>query len=293
MIILNEKEYAEECLKSKTINNKPFITLSVLAKYYYHCYGYRKKKITELLIDYMNKHYPYYSSNKSSWDENIEKLAANAGKFTLFEIDGIWITKAELETIQNIHNKVLERLAFTMLCLAKLNNIKNPQNQGWVNTDAKEIFSLARISCSVVNRYERFGMLNQINLLEFPKKNDNLSSRVTFINDESEKVLFISDFRELGYEYLKFTENGNFIRCQDCGILIRNNKAGTKKYCSACAGYTPQETKTIVCVDCGEEFEVPGNNKRTTRCNICYDIHRKENKKITMQKLRQNYDVVS
>lgn len=278
MIILNEKEYAEECLKSKTINNKPFITLSVLAKYYYHCYGYRKKKITELLIDYMNRYYPHYSSNKSSWDENIEKLAANAGKFTLFEIDGVWITKAELETIQNIHNKVLERLAFTMLCLAKLNNIKNPQNQGWVNADAKEIFSLARISCSVVNRYVQLGMLNQIGLLEFPKKNDNLSSKVTFIDNDSEKILFISDFRELGYEYLKFV-GGNFTRCHDCGILFRNNKAKTKKYCISCAGYIPKETKTIICIDCGKEFEVKSMNQKTKRCPDCQYEHEKEEKK--------------
>lgn len=278
MIILNEKAYAEDCLKNRVIDNKPFTTLSILAKYYYHCFGYRKKKITELLIDYMGKSYPYYSSNKTSWDDNIEKIAKNAGKFNLFEIDGVWITKSEIATIQDLHNKVLERLAFTMLCIAKLNNIKNPKNQGWVNTDAKEIFSLARISCSVTNRYERIGMLNQLGLLEFPKKNDNLSSRVTFINDESEKVLNISDFRELGYEYLKFT-GGNFTHCQDCGILIRDNRAGTKKYCSSCAGYTPKETKTIVCVDCGKELNIKAMNQKTKRCPDCQYKHEKEEKR--------------
>lgn len=278
MIILNEKAYAEDCLKNRVVDNKPFTTLSILAKYYYHCLGYRKKKITELLIDYMEKSYPYYSSNKTSWDDNIEKIAKNAGKFNLFEIDGVWITKSEIATIQDLHNKVLERLAFTMLCIAKLNNIKNPKNQGWVNTDAKEIFSLARISCSVTNRYERIGMLNQLGLLEFPKKNDNLSSRVTFINDESEKVLNISDFRELGYEYLKFT-GGNFTHCQDCGILIRNNRAGTKKYCSSCAGYTPKETKTIVCVDCGKELNIKAMNQKTKRCPDCQYKHEKEEKR--------------
>ena len=286
MIVLNEKEYAEECLKSRIVNNKPFFTLSILSKYYYHCCGYRKKKITELLIDYMDKYYPYYASNKASWDENIEKIAANAGKYTLFEINWVWITKAELETIHNIHNKVLERLAFTMLCIAKLNNMKNPKNQGWVNTDAKELFSLARISCSVVNRYERLGMLNQLGLLEFPKKNDNLSSRVTFIDDESEKIIFISDFRELGYEYLKYLGE-NFIRCRDCGVLIRNNKTGTKKYCSSCAGYTPQETKTIVCVDCGKEFEIVSKNTKSTRCKDCQENKNRERKR--MWNLKQEY----
>ena len=287
MIILNERAYAEDCLKNRIVDNKPFITLSILAKYYYHCFGYRKKKITELLIDYMEKSYPYYSSNKTSWDDNIEKIAKNAGKFNLFEIDGVWITKSEIDTIQDLHNKVLERLAFTMLCIAKLNNIKNPKNQGWVNTDAKEIFSLAKISCSVTNRYERIGRLNQLGLLEFPKKNDNLSSRVTFINDESEKVLNISDFRELGYEYLKFT-GGNFTRCQDCGILIRNNKAGTKKYCSSCAGYTPKEIKTIVCVDCGCEIKVDSKNNKSCRCDTCQQNKIREDTRKRVQKFRQN-----
>lgn len=287
MIVLNEKEYAQECLKNKTVSDKPFFTLSILAKYYYHCFDYRKKKITDLLIEFMSKNYPRYDCNKAEWDGNIEKIAANAGKFTLYEIDGVWITQAELETIESIHNKVLERLAFTMLCLAKLNNMKNPKNNGWVNLDAKEVFGLARIACSVVNRYERLGQLNQLSLLEFPKKNDNLSSRVTYINDDSEKVLFVSDFRELGYEYLKY-KGENFIRCRECGILIRNNKSGTKKYCHACAGYIPMETKTVVCADCGEEFEVNSLNNSSCRCKPCQERRDRENTRKRVQKLRQN-----
>lgn len=288
MIVLNEKEYAEECLKNKTIDDKPFYTLSILAKYYYYCFGYRKKKITELLIDFMEKAYPRYSCNKAMWDENIEKIAKNVGKYTLYEIDGVWITKAELETIENIKNKVLERLAFTLLCLAKLSNIKNPNNTGWVNNDAKEIFTLARISCSVSNRYERLGELHQLSLLEFPKRIDNLSCRVTYINDDSEKILFVSDFRELGYEYLKY-KGENFIRCRECGILIRNNKAGTKKYCSKCSGYIPQEVKTVVCIDCGKEFEVDSKNNKSCRCNECYTTYR-ANRKLETQRIRREND---
>lgn len=286
MIVLNEKEYAQECLKNKTVSDKPFFTLSILAKYYYHCFDYRKKKITDLLIEFMSKNYPRYDCNKAEWDGNIEKIAANAGKFTLYEIDGVWITQTELDTIESIHNKVLERLAFTMLCLAKLNNMKNPKNNGWVNLDAKEVFGLARIACSVVNRYERLGQLNQLSLLEFPKKNDNLSSRVTYINDDSEKVLFVSDFRELGYEYLKY-KGENFIRCRECGILIRNNKSGTKKYCHACAGYIPMETKTVVCVDCGEEFEVDARLTNKIRCDRCQEIYRRNYQKELMRNRRK------
>lgn len=283
MIILNEKEYAEECLKNKSIGDKPFFTLSILAKYYYYCFGYRKAKITELLTDFISKYYPLYAYNKMIWDETIEKIAKNAGKYTLHEIDGIWITEAELETIANIHNKSLERLAFTLLCLAKLGNMKNSNNNGWVNNDNKEIFSLARISCSANDRCAKLNKLNGLSLLEFPKRIDNLSCRVTYINDDSDKKLFISDFRELGREYLKY-RGANFIYCGECGRLIRNNKYGNKKYCSECTGYQHKNIKSMVCIDCGAKFEIPGNNKRTVRCSECQTKHIREYDRIRKQK---------
>ena len=275
MIILNEKEYAEECLKNETIDKKPFITLSILAKYYYHHLGYRKKKITESLTYYMEKCCESYSINKLSWDDTIENITANAGKYELFEIDGVWITESELATIDSIKDKVLERLAFTMLCLAKFKNIRNSQNNGWVNTNTKEIFKLARISCNVEARFHYINKLVNLGLLEYPKRNDNLNNRVTFIDDNSERILCISDFRELGYEYLKF-KGGRFTRCQDCGILIRNSKFGTRKYCSACAAYTPLETKINICVDCGKGFEIDSKNNKSCRCDDCYDIYRRK-----------------
>ena len=288
MIVLNEKEYAEECLQKKSIIYNPFYTLSILAKYYYHCFGYRKAKITELLTDFMDKYYPSYDCNKAMWNESIEKISKNAGKYTLFEIDGVWITEDEIKTITNINNDVLERLAFTLLCLAKLGNIKKEKNNGWVNNDAKEVFSLARISCSVANRYERLGELHRLSLLEFSRRIDNLGCRVTYINDNSEKKLFISDFRELGYEYRKY-KGENFIRCHECGILIRNNKAGTKNYCSNCRGYTQKKYKTIVCVDCGKEFETGAKNNQSCRCSDCQKIRNVKLTRERMKKYRANH----
>lgn len=268
------------------MDSKPFNTLSILAKYYYHCFGYRKKKITSLLLDYLSKYYPRYELNELSWQTSVEKIASNAGSFELFEISGVKVTKSEMETIIGLKNKVLERLAFTMLCLAKLNNIKNPRNNGWVNADSKEIFSYARISCKADEREIKIGKLWQKGLLEFSKRNDNLNCRVTFINDDSEEELFISDFRELGYEYLLY-KGENLIRCADCGILTRGNKAGTKKYCKDCATYTPQGSKTVVCVDCGKEFEVDSLNNKTSRCAGCQKVYRNNYQKELMRKRRE------
>lgn len=285
MIILNEKNYAEECLNHNVILDKPFFTLSIIAKYYYHCLGYRRKKIITLLTDFMCKNYPDYENNKLSWQTTIDKIAASAGKYKLFEIDGVKITKSELAKISEIHNKVLERLMFTMLCLAKLGNERNERNNGWVNTEVKDIFTLARISATIYDQDLKINQLYQLGLIEFPKRNDLLNIRVTFI-DDSDEELYISDFRELGYEYLKY-KGENFFRCQECGILIRQNKNGTKKYCKDCAGYTPQETKTITCVDCGKEFEVDSSSRRI-RCDECFVIERKRINRENQRKWKEN-----
>lgn len=282
MIILDEKKYAEKCLKNGLMDLKPYYVLCLLAKYYYHHLGYRKKKITSLLLDYLSKYYPRYEFNEFSWKESIDKIARNVGKHKLYEISGVKITKSEMETIQNIHNKVLERLAFTMLCLAKFYNLKNPKNNGWVNTDSKEIYKYARISCKAIEREIKIGKLRNMGLIELPKKNGNLNCRVTFINDDDDEELFISDFRELGYEYLLY-KGGNFIRCAECGILTRGNKSGNKKYCKDCATYTPKGTKMIICVDCGKEFEVDALSRRI-RCDMC---HKEERKRINKENQRK------
>lgn len=275
MIILNEKDYAEDCLRKHEINTKPFQTLSILAKYYYYCKGFRYKKIVKLLTEYIERCYPNYVNNKMSWENTIDKLAKNVKKYTLYEIEGVSITSNEMSVIDALNNEVLKRLAFTLLCLAKLGNLRNINNNGWVNNDAKEIFELARIACTAENRYVNLGMLGNLGLLEFPKRLDNLSARVTFIDPTGDEVLFVSDFRELGYEYLNY-KGGNFTRCSNCGKLFRNNKCKSKRYCNSCAHPEPMGTKRIRCVDCGKYITVSAKDNQTNRCNDCYAIYRRK-----------------
>lgn len=275
MIILNEKKFAIECLENGFVGKKPFFTLAIIAKYYYYSLGYKKSKINNLLNEFMSKHYAGYHLDKLSWQDTIDSIVKKVNKYSLLEIDGVSITQSELRTISELNNPIKERVMFTILCLAKFGLARNPNSNGWVNTDSKEIFKMARVSCKALERELYIGDLFDRGLLELPMRNDNTSIRVTFIDTESPKELFISDFRELGYEYLKY-KGENFIRCAECGILTRGNKNRTKKYCKDCATYSPQETKNIVCVDCGRQFIVNSLNRKTCRCNECQIIHEKE-----------------
>lgn len=211
--------------------SKTYTFLSMYARFLYHEYGLRKVKIIKTLDDFMKNNYPRY--NPVDWSVNIEKYAVKASKYPLCECKGVWITKNELKTIEDIQNKVLVRLAFTLLCLSKFRNFRNSQNNNWVNYSNGEIYKLACINTTAFDKDLKFNQLRELGLIEYAKKVDNLNIRVLYIDDESEKKLFVSDFRQLGYEW-RLYKGEKYIRCADCGILVRRN-TNNQKYCKACA----------------------------------------------------------
>jgi len=116
-------------------------------------------------------------------------------------------------------------------------------------------------------------------LVAFPKKNDNLSVRVTFCEEDGDVAMTVSDFRDLGYYYL-MQIGENIVQCVECGTYMRGNKAKTKKYCKNCTGYVPLEFKTITCVDCGKEVQVSSKNNKTCRCEECQVNRDRERKRL-------------
>lgn len=275
-IILNEKKYALSCIQERSIGESSWLTAQILAKYYYWELGYRKKKIEKELTEFISECDSQYRKNKQRWEENIEKLAANAGNYPLFKDDYIPITEGELKIIRDSDlPKQHQQVLFTYLCLAKLGNMRNEKNNGWVNYKTRDVFKLAHVSLSELNQDIMLNDFYVRKLVAFPKKNDNLSVRVTFCEDQGDIAMTVSDFRDLGYYYL-MQIGENIVQCVECGTYMRGNKTKTKKYCKNCAGYKPQEVKTVTCVDCGEEFQVSAYNTKSCRCEACKVQHRRE-----------------
>ena len=242
-VVLNEKKQAEYIIEKGEVGNKPTSTLFLLAKYYRQKENLNKEQTFNKLNEFMEKNYKNY--NSATWEDIIEDISKKANKYPLREIDYIEITKSEIDTIRNVCNIKYEKLLFTMLCYAKLYNKISDKNNGWVNTDIKELFRVARVS--VRYRNDKFLYLNDLEtagLISFSNKNDNLNLRITFIDDNNEAVLKIDDFRELGYEYLNYIGDGKFIRCDCCKRLVRktNNKC---LYCHQCKKYIKNEQNKL------------------------------------------------
>lgn len=273
-MILNECKYAEKCLEENSVGENLFKTLPILARYFSHKMGYSAEKIECELLAFTEKNYKGYYKKRLYINNFIEKISSGAKDTPLREIDGVWITKKELDVIRSIGDSSTERLLFSLLCYAKFNIAKNPKSNGWINDAASEIFTVARISPKSEDRAKMVRDLIELGYVEKFKKGTKINYRVTIVDKKGKGELFIDDFRELGYEYLKCCGQ-NFIRCAECGKLIRGNKAGTKRYCSSCVVYTPMMTKKVKCIDCGEEFEVKSMNNRVKRCFFCQQNHRR------------------
>lgn len=277
-MIMNEKVYAEQLLNDAKTELKPYFALAVLARYYYHNQGFRKKKIMQHLNLYLQSHYMLDPGQLVKWQDTIEKLTINAKKYPLHEINGIGITVKEMETIGALSGAAMKRLAFTVLCLAKLGNLRNPKNNGWVNDPDRDIFKLANISCNALERQVKIGTLYRNGLLEFTKRNDDLSIRVTYIDDTTPEVMFIEDLRNLGYQYTNQIQGG-YVNCSECGRYIKKQPGRKKPYCKDCLAPASPEKKSVKCMDCGNYFWVSNHNRKSKRCPYCYKEYRRDYKK--------------
>lgn len=234
MIVLNEIDWARDALQSNSLGNKPYETLCRIAKYFLHD-GYTKQKVRKEMESFILRCDPKASIPK--WSETIDYAIKYAMKHPAVEIDGVRITKKEMKKIDEIQGKQIRRLAFTLLCLAKYYDIVNPNSDHWVNSEDNEIMRMANISTSIRRQSDMFHQLWKLGLIQFSRKVDNTNVRMLFVDDSNDTALMVTDFRNLGYQYLMYHGDPFFI-CENCGIVtkIKHPEAGRRqKYCPNCA----------------------------------------------------------
>lgn len=232
-IVLNEHEWAEEMITSRSLGKKPYETLCRVARYYLDN-GIPKKEVRRMLDTFLIQCDP--TASLPRWTNSLDAALAHALKYEAIEMDGVDITKPEMERIDALQGKQTRRLAFTLLCLAKYWNAVSKKTDGWVNSKDSEIMRMANINTSIKRQSLMFHSLNECGMIQFSRKVDNTNVRVCFIED-GETVLHISDFRNLGYQYLKY-HGGDYFTCENCGVVdkvAKSERGRPKKYCRECA----------------------------------------------------------
>lgn len=232
-ILLNEYEWTEKMIADGCLGDKPGETLSRMARYYYQ-QNYSKKDIRNMLEIFLMKNNGGVLS--PSWDKTLERCVRNSSKYPLSRIDGINISKPEIDRIEALEGTQLRRLAFTLLCLAKYYDDLGDSGDHWVHTEDSDIMRMANINTSIRRQSLLYGRLNEEGLIQFSRKVDSLSVKVLFVED-GDTVLTIHDLRDLGYRYLMYRGEPYF-ECANCGVVTKitePKKGRRQKYCSSCA----------------------------------------------------------
>lgn len=232
-IVLNEYDWAERALKDKTLGKKPYETLSRVAKYYTYK-NYTRKEVRRLLDEFLLQCEP--TASLVTWSDTLDSATKYATKYPLIMIDEVVVTKPEMEKIDALPGKQLRRLAFSLLCIAKYLYAVSENTNYWVGTPDNEIMKMANINTSIKRQSSMFGQLRDAEMIRFSKQIDNLSVQVLFAED-GEPVMKITDFRNLGYQYMKY-HGEPYFECAHCGLTDKIKSATQRrpqKYCAQCA----------------------------------------------------------
>lgn len=235
MVILNERDFAENAIANRCLGKNRFDTLKLIARMYVD-EGHSKDEVRCMLEKFVLVCDPHTSIIKLG--KVIDYAVQYALKHELVIIDSIGITEPEINAIAEMCiGRQEERLAFTLLCLAKYWNARYNSDSSWVNNKDSEIMAIANIKTSSTRQSKLYRDLCNAGLISFSKRVDCTNVKVNFCDYESEPVLNITDFRNLGNQYLMYIGEPYFV-CAECGLVTKLDNAGTgrkQKYCHDCA----------------------------------------------------------
>ncbi len=271
MIVLNERRWAEQVLDTGELGDNPAATAAVLARYYYHVQGLKRKEIIRKLDSLYSQLIPDY--NPYGWEQLFDKVATQARRRELIEIESIPVNAGEMKIIEALPSSRLQRLAFTMVVIARYFNTIKSTNNNWVNLELKDVFALACITIPVLEQADMYKVLIDANVISYSRKVGNNNARVLILDDTKPK-LFVDDLRAIGHQYQLY-KGEPYSRCQKCGVLFRQSKQNNRKYCTECSKNHAMKMRKFTCIDCGKEVFVVSRDGWSCRCAECQTAARK------------------
>lgn len=234
--VMNEKKYAEEVLQGEKLNGAYQYTVNILAKYY-SALGYNNREIKAAIEQYLTKRVSDLDLCEKYGKKWIKRGLDAAKKYPLCELDEIIVTNPEIDRIKSIHSDRfkdyrIQRLAFTLLCLAKFSEARGIKG-GWVNMSYKQIFKTADLrgqsieeQCLFIHELYKNGYVGLNPRIE------NLNIKVLGMID-GETEIRVTDINNAGLFFEEYCGE-KITKCQKCGKMIRFIN-GKKLYCEQCA----------------------------------------------------------
>ena len=238
--IINEKMHAEKLMETGDISQrKTSRDLKYIAKYLLGN-GFSEDYTISYLIDFMNN----YNNSGSRWKNTIIGIVKDIKKqnnYFLRDVNEIRITQNEINTIKNINwsdtrlNDRMKRYAFGLVVYAKI--LRQKQKDGWVRIDNTSVFcdDIGVKKQNVEIREKTFNKLQELGLLETPRKTGSDSIKVLFVDweEHDDDIIIPLDKIEEFKEYYEVCIIETKFICEDCGLIFDRNDI-RQKFCSEC-----------------------------------------------------------
>ena len=243
-VIVNEKEQCEKALNNNELPTRPMKIIRLIIKKYLS-EGKSKDKVYELIDSFMEKSYEGYNKNK--WKNILMKAIEDIKEYNnleLIDINRIIITKVEWDKILELDNSQLERLAFALLCYQKVNEIKNPLSNGWINVDLSNVFKEAKIQRGDETKKLLFE-LKKKEYISLKNSCDSSSIKINY-NIKDEDLITIDSLKDndiITY-YYELTTDKKYKKCSNCGKRFELKTVNSNQvYCQTCAKKIQQQQK--------------------------------------------------
>jgi len=240
LMVLNELEYAKKIIESQRIDeNHRGSDLAILARYFIY-QGKNYKEARKYLEEFCVNNIKYFNIVVDY--HNIDYAINQAKKYKITDPINIIITHQEISSIQINNNLDYQRFLFTLLVLAKQkkynpNKTKFKESPKFVglyyNQGLKEVFKHAGLKWNENFKNKMlFDLRNNSKHIEMVIPSGSIILK--FSSENGYPALIISDFRNIGLQYLKYIGNKKIGECQSCHIIFmkRSNKQILCKECS-------------------------------------------------------------
>ena len=246
-VILKESEILKDALGCGIVNKKPVITLGILARYYFNeiinngeieDVKLVKEEVFKVLYSFMRDNYEDYKPGK--WSSVVSKTVDiykdNVDRWQLIDVNEVYITENEWKSICVLNDSVLERISFIMIVYQKINIIKNPNSNGWINTDIHDIFREAKVTLKGDDKIFKVNDLYNKGYISQSNNCANTALKLEYIDIDSENKIYVDNFNNVISYYYEYRDKKKYRVCKECDIRFEHNpKAKKQKYCKNCA----------------------------------------------------------
>lgn len=237
--VLRESELLSMALNGdKVLKRDMPNVLAVLTRHYFSL-GFDKKEVYDKLNE-------YYKSTDIGYNETISykyindriNSIYNTGRFNLIDIDAVVISVDEWNRIIALNDKSVEKLAFVMLVYQKINEIRNPKSNGWINTERTHMLREAGFTKLTKDNKLNFHALYMNNYISKKSIVDATGYLINY-RDKDKKLsppkIVITKFDKVITYYDEHRNGNKYKECEVCGkrfkLASKNSRA---KYCTPC-----------------------------------------------------------